>query len=41
METDKYIEVADEHFCRSGGKGELQIKNRYDNGKPSLLRYIR
>ena len=36
METDKYIEVSYRSFVKVKQKGEVQIKMRDDNEKPSI-----
>ena len=36
VETDKYIEVEDDSLFTSNQTGEVQIKMRYDNGKPFI-----
>ena len=36
LETDKYIEVADGHLVTEKQTGEVQIKMRDNNGKPSV-----
>ena len=36
VETDKYIEVADENFATAKQTGTVQIKMCGDNGKPSI-----
>ena len=36
VETDKYVEVADEHFFTAKQTGEVQIKMCGKNGKPFI-----
>ena len=36
VETDKYVEVADNNFITVKQKGEVQIETRDDNGRPFI-----